>query len=317
MTQQNMSGFNPSLMTEELTLSFVNLQKKIQDNVFKMTKTLEWMKKHKVSKSGPAFSHGVMYGKGQAGRYSRYEQLNVAPVDGLTRDRWDLRQYYVPITIDGFTERTNSGDAKLEDAVTEKRTQAELTLAEYLEIDFFAPVSNAQGFNSLPEIVAATGTVGNINGTTTSWWRATTKSNAAGWVASGRKDLTNLGNTIASLNPMGQPDIYISDQTSLELFLDSTTSQERYQGGAPGNVGTSGNPTFRNTEWIWSTQATANTIYALSDKAIEFVVNDKTDFITTEFVKPANQDARTGQLLLMACLATPNRRKNGVMTVGS
>ncbi len=317
MTAPVYSGFDNTAMDESLTLSFINLQKKIHDNVFKMTKVLEYMKGRKTLKNGPAFSHGLMYGKNQAGRYARYEQLDTTPVDGLTRDRWEMKQYYVPITIDGFTERTNAGDAKLEDAITEKRMQSEMTLAEYLEIDFFASTSNSKAFNSLPEIVAASGTVGNINGSTTSWWRATTKSNSTGWVANGRKDLTNLGNTIASLNPQGLPDVYISDQTSLESFLDSTTAQERYTGGAPGNVGASSNPTFRNTEWIWSVQATANTIYALSNKAIEFVVDKNTDFITTEFVKPANQDAKTGQLLLMACLATPNRRKNGLMTVGS
>jgi len=317
MTAPALGGFLNTSMDETLTLSFVNLQKKIHDNVFKMTKVLEYMKKRKVLKNGPAFSHGLMYGKNQAGRYSRFGQLDVTPVDGLTRDRWDMKQYYVPISIDGFTERTNAGEAKLEDAITEKRMQSELTLAEYLEIDFFATTSNSEGFNSLPEIIKATGTVGNVNGTTTSWWRATIQANAAGWAASGRKNLTTLGNTIASLNPMGGPDIYISDQTSLELFLDSTTAQERYTGGAPSNVGTSGDPTFRNTPWIWSTQATANTIYALNDKAIEFVVDKNTDFITTEFVKPVNQDAKAGQLLVMACLATPNRRKLGLMTVGS
>jgi hypothetical protein len=319
MSAPILTGFSNTNIDETLTLSFVNLRTKIIDNVYSQNMMLEYLKPRATKKSGPAFSHGLRYGKNAtAQRYSRYQMLSTTPQDNLTRDRWDMRQYAVTITIDGYTERiANAGDSKLADAVSEKRADAEEALALLLEQDMFAATSAADGFNSIPEIVTNSGTVGNINGTTSTWWQASVKSNSAGWMASGRKDLANLLNTLKVRNPAGYPNVIVSDQTTQELWEDSLTAQERYNTTAPANVGNKEVPTFKMIPWIWSTQATANTVFCLHDAAFEFTVDANTDFYVTPFTKPANQDARTGQILLAAAISTGNRRKLGKMTVGS
>jgi hypothetical protein len=62
---------------------------------------------------------------------------------------------------------------------------------------------------------------------------------------------------------------------------------------------------------MFSVQATSGVIYALHSDAMKFYVNSDTDFIFTGFMKPANQDAKVGQILLAHALATKVRRKLG------
>jgi hypothetical protein len=86
---------------------------------------------------------------------------------------------------------------------------------------------------------------------------------------------------------------------------------------------------FRNAAFIWDevvpdveTNAevvdaigtvTVSNVHMLNSETFEWVVDSETDFITTPFVRPQDQDARVGQILWMGALGVNNRRKNGVL----
>ena len=101
----------------------------------------------------------------------------------------------------------------------------------------------------------------------------------------------------------------ISDQTSIEAYEGTLVSQYRYTTNKA-DIGLT-KLMFKEIPWIWSTQATSGVIYALHSDAIKFYVNSDTDFIFTGFMKPANQDAKIGQILFAAALTTCYRRKLG------
>jgi hypothetical protein len=111
------------------------------------------------------------------------------------------------------------------------------------------------------------------------------------------------------LNPTGPAEVLISDQTSYEAYESTMISQYRYTTNKA-DIGLM-KLAFKEIPWIWSVQATSGVIYALHSSAIKFYVNSDTDFIFTGFMKPANQDAKVGQILLAAALTTPSRRKLG------
>lgn len=46
---------------------------------------------------------------------------------------------------------------------------------------------------------------------------------------------------------------------------------------------------------------------------LELVIDSQTDFITTPFVRPENQDAKVAQILFMGNLTCSNRRKQGMI----
>lgn len=308
----------PGNIDEILTTTLVNMRPGIIDNIFRSNPLLDYFYKKgngKVKLSGgAAVSHGLMYGLNSGAQaYSRYDTLAVTPVDGLTRDQWEWTQYSVPVTIDGFSERINTGKEKLADIMDEKKKQAEESLSLLLEQDMFASSPTTKHLRSLNTIIASSGTEGSINGTTNTWWSSYTNTSVGSFASNGVAALRTAFNSIRVLNPVGDPKTICSDQTTFEYYEASLTPYERFTDTKSADIGIM-NLKFKTAPWFFSPQATSGTVYLLSDSALEFVVHEGTDFKTTEFVKPANQDARTAQILLMCSLTTGNRRKLGKLS---
>lgn len=319
MAAPTLLTYGPGNVDETLTLAMTNMIPGIKENIFNENTALGWMystaKERK--RGGASLSHGIHYAKSTAGgSYSRYSQMNVTPQDNLTRDQWPWKQYYWTVSIDGFTERiAGKGEWAIEDALQEKRDEAENSLKDELEGDIFAASPGSDDLRSLPNIVLASGTEGQINGTTQSWWQSVV--NAAGsWAAGvGRTQLVSTINTVSKRQPIGMPDALISDQTSIEAYESTVVPQYRFQGGKADTGMTT--LTFKEIPWKWSVQATSGVIYVLSSNALKFYVNSDTDFIFTGFMKPANQDAKIGQILFAAALTTCVRRKLGKTTANA
>lgn len=313
MAAPKLQTAGPANIDELLTTTLVNMRPGIRDNVFKSNTVFDWLyKKNKVKvRGGASISHGVLYGTNTTARsYQRYETLDTTPVDGLTRDQWSWAQYAVSVSIDGFTERVaNKSEAELENLMDEKKSQAEMSLNQLFEQHLFAATSGSKDIKSIPELVSTSGTVGDINGSTNTWWAAQSKSSGA-FSSQGITDLTNLYNTISIQNPVGGPEFIVSSQSEIEFYEKALVANERFTSTKEGDAGF-GKVLFKSTPWVWSPQASTGTIYMLHSAGLEFIVSSDTDFITTEFVKPYNQDARTAQILVAGALVTGNRRKLG------
>lgn len=320
MTAPNLLTYGPGNVDETLTLAMVNMIPGIKDNIFNDNTALGWLystgKERK--RGGTSLSHGVRYGKNTTAQsYSRYEQLDTTPQDNLTRDQWLWKQYSVSSSIDGFTERiAGKGEYAIEDALEEKRSEALFSIKDKLEIDIFKASPGTNDLRSLPVIVLGSGSEGQINGTTSAFWQSNVVT-AGSWAAGiGRTQLTNCLNTLAKRNPTGMPEVLISDQTSIEAYEGTLVAQYRYTNNKP-DIGASPSLMFKEIPWKWSVQATSGVIYALHSDAIKFYVNSDTDFIFTGYMKPANQDAKVGQILFAAALSTCTRRKLGKTTANA
>ena len=191
--------------------------------------------------------------------------------------------------------------------------QAEESLALLLEQDMFAATAVTKHIEPLTTIVATSGQVGGINGTTNSWWQACAATSSGSFAAQGRSDLTNAWNLVSVQNPIGGPEMLVSYQSSFQYYESSLVSQERFTNNKLVDIGIQ-NLEFKTTPWTWSPQATSGVIYLLHSKGIEFIVNSDTDMLVTPFVTPTNQDARTAKILLACSLTTGNRRKNAKLT---
>lgn len=313
MAQPVLLTYGPGSVDETLTLAMTNMIPGIKDNVFNENTVLGWMNSTAKDRKrgGASLSHGIQYSRSTSGgSYSRYEAMNTDPQDNKTRDQWPWKQYYYTVSIDGFTERVaGKGEWAIEDALQEKRDEAESSLKDLLEGDIFKASPNAGDLRSLPNIVLNSGTEGQINGTTNSWWQAAVVTGGSWASGVGRTQLTNLCNTISKRQPTGPAEVLISDQTSVEAYEGTLVAQYRYTTNKA-DLGLT-KLLFKEIPWMWSVQATSGVIYALHSASCKFYVNSDTDFIFTGFMKPANQDAKVGQILLAAALTAPVRRKNG------
>lgn len=319
MAAPTLQSYGPGNVDELLTTSLVNMIPGIRDNIFKSNPVFKWLYEGKGGgkmrkRGGVALSHGLLYAKNTTAlSYQRYDTLDTTPQDGLTRDQWQWAQYAATVTIDGFSERiANAGDSKLEDILETKKMQAEESLALLLEQHMFQAAPGSKDIRSLPTVVLASGTEGGINGTTNSWWQSQVTASGS-FAAQGRSDLTNLWNTVSIQNPIGGPEMIVSDQNSFQFYESSLVSQERFTNNKLVDIGIQ-NLEFKTTPWTWSPQASSGVIYLLHSKGIEFIVNSDTDMLVTPFVTPTNQDARTSKILLACSLATGNRRKLAKMT---
>jgi len=186
--------------------------------------------------------------------------------------------------------------------------------------------------------------IGEINGNSESWWRNQVVAFSGSTYAAYLQQKGRLYNTCMR-GILGAPDLIVSDQYVWELYFNSLERKERYTtldmdmvnvlGGAAEDM-----LKYRNALHIWdevvpdvgTSTATAarvegdgsgvgthlqsgahGTEYHLNSKAMEYVVHSDRDWMTTPFVKPANQDARIAHLLWMGQLCISNRRKLGVM----
>jgi len=313
MSQPTLLTYGPGNVDETLTLAMTNMIPGIKDNIFNDNTALGWFygtaKERK--RGGASLSHGIQYAKSTSGgSYSRYAAMSVTPQDNKTRDQWSWKQKYWTVSIDGFTERVaGKGEWAIEDALQEKRDEAESSMRDDLERDIFRTNPGDDDIRPLPNLVLASGTEGQINGATNSWWQSVVVT-AGSWAAGvGRTQLTNVVNTTSKRKPVGNPEALISDQTSYEAYEGTLVAQYRYTSNKA-DIGLT-KLTFKEIPWIWSVQATSGVIYVLHSDAIKYYVNSDTDFIFTGFMKPANQDAKVGQILLAHALTTPVRRKLG------
>lgn len=330
---------------------------RLKDNISRGNKFLSWLREKgqfRTQDGGERVQVNLMYGlNSTADIYSGYGVLDTTPQDGITAAFYDWAQLSTSVAISRKEERQNSGKARVISLLQSKITQAEASLTELLnnclvngrittttaQSQFLRRIgrmdSGALGPYPIPAIVdvnvSRSVAIGNINGSTYSWWRNQYAASSASTHIGYKNELGNLYNT-CSKGPGGPPDFFLSDQIAWEQYFNGLQSQERFIINDPRTVNVLGGSDaikFRNAAWIWDEvvpdpQATAevvdaqgtmaeSVVYMLNTNTWEFITDSETDFITTPFVRPENQDARVAQILWMGAVGVNNRRKNGVL----
>lgn len=201
--------------------------------------------------------------------------------------------------------------------------------------------SGAEGPLPLPVIIDVDSdrsvAVGNINPATYAFWRNQVRSMSGVSTFVGYKSRLNGLYNDCSRGTGGSPDFLLGDQFAWEQFWLGLASQERYMIEDKRTIdilGGSDALKFRGAVFIWdevvpdpqtnsipivvdgvadNTANALHTVYMSNSDAIDYVVESETDFTTTPFMRPENQDATVAQILWMGMVGTNNRRKLGVL----
>jgi len=185
--------------------------------------------------------------------------------------------------------------------------------------------------------------VGNINQNTYSWWRPRAvdgRSTHAGRGHNADRGFGSITTWILLQTAMrwlynacgrgagGFPDVVLADQLTYESYEASLFDKHRYTNDTRGPVSLGYESVrFKGGDMIWdemmpdieggykydSANWAYGTLMFLNTDFLELVIDSATDFITTPFVRPENQDARVSQILAMMNLTCTNRRKQGVI----
>ena len=266
------------------------------------------------------------------------------------------------ISISRKEERQNSGEGRIIGLLDAKVKQAELSMREYLnkclvsgEVSSatFVPYQSDGGVNGLNPLgyflrkdpttdPVRGGNVGNISGSTYTWWRPrfgdlnnTTPSSGDFGISS----CTTYAKYKVALRRMynycsrgsgGAPDLCVTDQTSFETYENALDANIRYQNTKMADMGFD-TIKLRGATCIWdevmpdietgvaydSDSYAAGTWFYLNTNFYKLMIDSETDLITTPFVTPQDQTARTAAILFMGQAGVSNLRKHGVLWGGS
>jgi hypothetical protein len=293
-----------------------------------------------VADPGERARYALRYQNGTADSFSGYDVLNTTPMDGITSAFFDWAQMSVSISISRKEERQNSGEAKMLDLLEEKTNQAmdgikELFMkaimqgngpntATAITTQYTSPMNGSLFVTPLPLLVGQTASSGTIGGVSAanSWWQNQKIASSDGSFAAVLKDLDHLRN-LCSKGVGGAPDMHLVDQSTQELYVAALRSQNRFTDTMRADIPFD-NVAFHRQPVVWDEfmpnwsgattvqSTTQGTWLMLNSQFMQMKYDAQTDFITTPFIRPENQDAKTAQILWMGTLGTNNRRKHGV-----
>ena len=293
----------------------------------------------------------LMYGKNETVKsYSQYETLDTTPQEGMTSAFYDWREIAGTISISRKEERQNSGEGRLIGLLEQKVKQAEMSMREELNAQLlrgtvssatFVPGNDAKDLNPLGWFLrkanatdpVSGGNVGNIASASESWWRHNTAILDTGTAETGNAFALNVS-TYAGLKVAlrrmynfcgrgsgGFPNLLVGDQVSFETYENALDVNIRFASTRLGELGFD-SVKVRGAEFIWdelvpdveagTAAITKGTVYFLNTNFYKLIIDSETDIVTTPFIEPENQTAKTAKVLFMGNAAVSNMRKLGV-----
>ena len=308
-----------------LSTTFANYRSKFVDTVSKSFFLFWWLYskgRKRTENGGESIIIQLMYGKNTTVKsYSGYDTLDVTPQEGLTAAKYPWKQVAGSISISRLEERKNSGEAQIINLLKSKIMQAEISMRDALNTMFFSDgtgnnSNDLYGLQLLVEDGTAWGSLGGIDSSdaANAWWRNQyINISGASWATNGLDKMRTLYNSTSRGNE--HPDFGIIDQTGFEYYEKSLVPAERFEDKTVGDAGF-GNLRFKGMVLGFDEICPAGFLWMLTSTYIELVIDAMTDMITTDFVRPENQDAKTAQILLMGNLVLSNRARQGLLNNG-
>jgi len=293
----------------------------------------------------------LMYGDNSTVKsYQGYETLDTTPQDGLTSAFYEWAEVAGTISISRKEERQNSGEGRLIGLLESKIKQAEMTIREELNRMLlqgtvssatFVPGNSAKDLYPLGYFLrkdnttdpTTGGNVGNIAGASESWWRhktAVLDSASADTGNSFAVAVTTYAGMKLALRRMynycgrgsgGNPNLVVADQVTYETYENALDTQVRYTNTAMADLGFD-TIKLKGATLIWdevvpdvnngTVAITAGTAFFLNTNFYNLVIDSETDIVTTPFIEPENQTAKTAKILFMGNATCSNLRKLGV-----
>jgi len=284
--------------------------------------------------------------------YRGYDTLDTTPQDGVTTAFYEWREIGGTISISRKEQRQNSGEAQIIGLLNSKIQQAEMTMRETLNTQLIQGTASSATFidgNDQKDLLPlgyflrkdntanpSTSNVGNISSAANSWWRHHTAVFDSGSKDTGNDFALNVstwkGLTVGlkrlynfcSRGSGGSPNLVVADQTTFETYESALDDKVRYQDTRMADMGFD-TIKLRGATCIWDelvpsidtgdvagASGFVGTAFMLNTKFYKLIIDSETDIVTTPFVEPENQTAKTAKILFMGNAAVSNLRKHGV-----
>lgn len=286
---------------------------KLIDNIFANNALLHRMKSkgaYEKIDGGASYAIPLLYAENAGGGwYSGADDLNVVGTDQITHANFDFKTISKPIVITGTEKIQNSGKSKIIDLVDSKIQAAEASLSKDLGTAMFAASTAAKSFPGFVAMTAVTGTYGEIDKATNSWWQGQVDSTSTVMTASGAfRSLVG-----DCTNGADKPTVAVTTQDIYNDIQNSIAAQQRYVDTKMAAVG------FENISVDGVTVIVDNHVldgycFLINEKFTKFVVQKQRDFKFTGFEQPINQDLDIAKIFWMGSLVCSRPGYNGAFT---
>jgi len=289
---------------------------KLEDNIFRANALFAWLMgkgRKRMQTGGVQIIVPLLYATNStAGSYSAYDILDTTPQEGISSAEYNWKQYAASISISRKEERQNAeSETRILNLLKGKIMQAEESLKEKMDQHaFLSDAVDTKNLTGLALAVDSTGTYGNINRATDSWWAANETASGS-FAAQGLDDMRTLYNNCSKGNV--HPDLILTGQTEFEYYESTLQPQQRFTDTKTVDGGFQ-NLKYKDATMMFDLYCQSGVMYMLNSNFLELVVESGTDLITTPFVKPENQDAKVAQILWMGNLASSNSDRHGKLT---
>lgn len=321
-----------------LASTHARIEKKFQDNLSTKTPMFtKFTEKEGIAPvdGGKELTFPVILANGNAGSYYGDDVLTVSRPAGLQPLKFDWRQFYSTVVIDGVEEIMNAGESEAANLLEGRMSQAELTTAEVFEQMLCADGTGnvggdgaARDWNGLQNLIPdvnTSGTIGQLSLATYSKLRPQVFSTAVtgfNTAQAGRSAMTRLW--VDCKHGNRTPNFAVTTDAIWVLFQLSLTANERYvMEGADKKMASAGFPNvvfMGGTTVVSSASCLANHLYMMrvakpkTDGGIFLVVNKAKNFKLGKFIEPIDQDKRVAKILTAGQLCTDAPYLNGVIT---
>ena len=297
-----------------LTTTLANYRKTLTDNVFTarpLTYTLMEKGRIRMLNGGTKIVEPLIYGLNDTvGSYSGYDSIALTPQTGISAAEFEWRQYAASISISGIEEAKNNGDAEIINLLEAKIMQAEESMREGFNTMFFADGTgnSSKNWNGLDNLVDNTGTVGNIDSSTYTWWKSYKETTATALTLA---QMATAYNSVSVGND--HPDTLLTTQLLFEKYEALLQPNLRYTDTKTADAGFQ-NLLFKAAPVMYDTGCTAGTFFFLNSKYLTLVGHSDKWFSQTAFISPEDTDARYALIMCYGNLTVRNRAKQGKLT---
>jgi len=258
----------------------------------------------------------LLYGQPTASSYTRWQTLNVTPVELVQNLTLDWKWYQVPAVIDGPSEAVNAGVLRVLDLVAIALQSAELQIRDQLGTDIYATgVPTASALDPLP-LAVDDGSSDNSEPTTYAGIDRSQTANAF-WkaqilTANSNPPSRSLFQQMYGKCTFGStaPDLIVTTQRVFDQLWEIAAAQQRYD---EGDEFTLGAPflRFNRARVMVDQHAPAGYAFFLNTDFIKFKILNTRNFYFTGWLQGLSQDARVGRIFWAGNLLVQNPRFQG------
>lgn len=285
---------------------------KLVDNIFDSDPLLQRYRKkgnYKKVSGGTSLMMPLNYAlTTAAGWYAGADTLSTTDNQQITAAEYQWKQFYANISISRDEELKNSGDAQVIDLVKSKTQIAESTVADYLGDGLYHDGTTAKSIVGTRVFISTANTVGGIDQTQYSWWRAQVDSTTTTLSLNAMQTVFNN----CSINNK-TPTVAVATRANYNRYYALLQPQQRFVDGDTAKGGFQ-NLMFNGIPFIVGAKVPSGYVIFLNEDNVSLSVMKDEDMRFEPFQKPINQNVKVAKIYWMGAHGSDNNRMHGALT---